>query len=91
MRNLLLAEWAEGSHGVVLAILNAHFVASKCANHTKLDFCSGAHWVVAHIYCQRLRVGSTAPRSEADSSTLQPMASAMRGAHSSIISSIVVS
>lgn len=39
----------------------------------------------------RSSVGSTAPRREALSSTVQPMASAMRGAHSSIMSSMVVS
>lgn len=40
---------------------------------------------------QRFKVGSTAPSSEALSSMLHPMYSAMRGAQSSIISSIVVS
>ena len=49
-----------------------------------LGFVRGSH-------AQRRSVGSTAPRSEAASSTVQPIASAMRGAQSSIISSIVVS
>lgn len=40
---------------------------------------------------QRSSVGSTAPRRDAASSTVQPIASAMRGAQSSIMSSIVVS
>lgn len=45
----------------------------------------------ASLSRQRLSVGSTAPSSDALSSTVQPMASAMRGAQSSIMSSIVVS
>lgn len=51
---------------------------------TPLGFLRGSH-------AQRRSVGSTAPRSEAASSTVHPIASAMRGAQSSIISSIVVS
>ena len=48
--------------------------------------------VLGYSAClQRSRVGRTAPSREADSSTVQPIASAMRGAQSSIISSMVIS
>ena len=51
-----------------------------------------AWWIQVHSYAfQRSSVGSTAPRSDAASSTVQSIASAMRGAQSSIMSSIVVS
>lgn len=87
---------SEGAHRAVRRVRPRHvrahttaFPHSRGSSYGSAARRSRAH--AASVVRQRLSVGSTAPMSEAHSSIDQPIAAAMRGAQSSIMSSIDIS